>query len=113
MYGKLGLTPEQKTAVKAIMDAAKPQMKTLHTQAEANRLKLMQTSPADSSYATVVAEVAKSDAALASQRATQAAELRAEVYNTVLTPEQRTQLAALQLQWAAKIAAREAEHAAE
>ena len=108
MYHELGLSSEQKTAIKAIMTAAKPQMASLHQQARANRLKLLQTNPAASNYNAVVAEVAQASAALASQRATQSAALQAEVYNTVLTEPQRTQLATLQAQWAAKIAAREA-----
>jgi periplasmic protein CpxP/Spy len=105
MYGKLGLTTDQQASLKAIMTAAKPQMKSLHQQMQANHLKLMQTKPDDPNYANVVAEVAQSNASLTSQRTSQASELRAQMY-AVLTPAQKTQLATLEAQWAAKAAAR-------
>ena len=100
MYSQLGLTVEQQASIKAIFTAAKPQMKSLHEQMRANHLKLMQTKPDDPNYATVVAEVAQSNATLASQRTTQDAELKAQIYG-VLTAPQKTQLAALEAQWAA------------
>jgi Spy/CpxP family protein refolding chaperone len=105
LYSKLGLTPEQQTSIKAIMTAAKPQMKSLHQQMQANHLKLVQTKPDDPNYASVVAEVAQSNASLTSQRTSQQSELRAQMY-AVLTPAQKTQLATLEAQWAAKAAAR-------
>jgi Spy/CpxP family protein refolding chaperone len=101
MFSKLGLTADQQASVKAIMTAAKPQMKTLHEQMQANHLKLMQTKPDDPNYGNVVAEVAQANAALASQRTTQAAELRTQMY-AVLTPAQKTQLATLEAQWASQ-----------
>jgi Spy/CpxP family protein refolding chaperone len=100
MFSKLGLTTEQQASIKSIMTASKPQMKTLHEQMRANHLKLMQTKPDDPNYANVVAEVAQSNATLASQRTKQAAELRTQMY-AVLTPAQKTQLATLEAQWAA------------
>ncbi|MGO9994072.1 MAG: Spy/CpxP family protein refolding chaperone [Steroidobacteraceae bacterium] len=105
LYSKLGLTPEQQTSIKAIMTVAKPQMKSLHQQMQANHLKLMQTKPDDPNYANVVAEVAQSNASLTSQRTSQQSELRAQMY-AVLTPAQKTQLATLEAQWAANAAAR-------
>jgi hypothetical protein len=81
-------------------------MQTLHQQAQANHLKLMQTKPDDPNYPTVVAEVAQSEATLASQRSTQRSQLRAQLY-AVLTPAQKTQLATQQAAWAAKAAARQ------
>jgi len=100
MYGKLGLTAEQQASIKSIFAAAKPQMRSLHEQMEANHLKLSQTSPDDPNYASTVAEVAASNATLASQRTTQSENLRSQI-NAILTPAQKTQLAALQAQWAA------------
>jgi Spy/CpxP family protein refolding chaperone len=79
------------------MTAAKPQMKSMHEQMRANHLKMMQTKPDDPNYGNVVAEVAQSNATLASQRTSQGAELRAQMY-AVLTPAQKTQLAALEAQ---------------
>ncbi len=100
MYRKLNLTTEQQASIKAIWTAAKPQMKSLHEQMKANHLKMMQTKPDDPNYANVTAEVAQTNATLASQRTTQDAELKAQMY-AVLTPAQKTQLATLEAQWAA------------
>jgi Spy/CpxP family protein refolding chaperone len=99
LFSKLGLSPEQQASVKAIMTAAKPQMKSMHDQMRANHLKLMQTKPDDPNYGNIVAEVAQSNAVLASQRTSRAAELRTQMY-AVLTPAQKTQLTALEAQWA-------------
>lgn len=100
LYSKLGLSAEQQASIKAIWTAAKPQMQSMHEQMRANHLKLMQTKPDDPNYGNVVAEVAQSNATLASQRTSQAAEMRAQMY-AVLTPAQKSQLAALEAQWAA------------
>jgi Spy/CpxP family protein refolding chaperone len=108
MYSKLGLTADQKTAIKSIMNAERPEMEALHQQMQANRLKLLQTNPGESNYASVVAEVAQSNAALMTQHATQNAAVQTKIYTTVLTAEQKAQLATLQQEWAAKIAARQA-----
>jgi len=99
LFSKLGLNAEQQASIKAIMTAAKPQMKSMHEQMRANHLKLTQTKPDDPNYGNVVAEVAQSNAALASQRTSHMAELRTQMY-AVLTPAQKTQLAALEAQWA-------------
>jgi len=99
LYSKLGLSAEQQASIKAIVMAAKPQMKSLHDQMRANHLKLTQTKPDDPNYGNVVAEVAQSNATLASQRTTRAADLRTQMY-ALLTPAQKTQLTALEAQWA-------------
>lgn len=100
MYSKLGLSAEQKESIKAIMTAARPQMQSMHAQAKANHLKMMQTTPDDPNYATVVAAVAETNAALASQRTTQMSEINAKIY-ALLTQPQKTQLAVLEAEWAA------------
>jgi Spy/CpxP family protein refolding chaperone len=100
VFSKLGLTAEQKASIKSIVTAARPQMQTLHGQMQANHLKLIQTKPDDPNYANVVAAVAQSNATLASQRTTQAAELRSQMY-AVLTPAQKAELATLEAQEAA------------
>ena len=97
LYKQLNLTADQQASIKAILTAAKPQMTGLHQQMRANHLKLWQTQPDDPAYGSVVAEVAQSNATLASQRTSQGAELRAQMY-AVLTPPQKTQLMALQAQ---------------
>jgi Spy/CpxP family protein refolding chaperone len=101
LYSQLGLTSEQQASIKAIFTAAHPQMKTMESQMRANHQKLSQIKPDDPNYGNVVAEVAQSEAALASQRTSQHAELRAQVY-AVLTPAQKTQLAALEAKLAAE-----------
>jgi Spy/CpxP family protein refolding chaperone len=98
LYAQLGLTDAQKASIKSIMSAAGPQMKSLHEQMQANSLKLRQTAPNDPSYASVVAEVSASAATLSSQRVTQMADVRAQIFNTVLTPAQQAQLTALEAQ---------------
>src|ERR1700693_6565076 len=47
LFSKLGLNAEQQASIKAIMTAARPQMKSMHDQMRANHLKLMQTKPDD------------------------------------------------------------------
>jgi len=98
-YSQLGLSAEQQASIKSIVTAAKPQMRSMHDRMRANHLKLTQTKPDDPNYGNVVAEVAQSNAALASQRTSHMAELRTQMY-AVLTPAQKTQLAALEAQWA-------------
>ncbi len=104
LYSKLGLTTEQQASMKAIWTAARPQMQSMGATLRANHLKLEQTKPDDPNYGNVVAEVAQSNAALASKRTSQMAELRAQMY-AVLTAPQKTQLAALQAQMEAQRAA--------
>jgi len=100
LYAKLNLTAEQQASIKAIYTAAKPQMQSLHATMKANHLKMMQTTPDDPNYASVVAEVAQSNATLASERTTQSSEIKAQIY-ALLTPAQKTQLATLEAEWAA------------
>jgi Spy/CpxP family protein refolding chaperone len=101
LYSKLGLNSEQQASLKAIMTAAKPQMASLHQQMRANQLKEIETKPDDPNYATMVAEVAQANATLAAKRTNLQALLRTQMY-AVLTPAQKTQLATLEAQWAAK-----------
>jgi Spy/CpxP family protein refolding chaperone len=100
IYSKLGLTAEQQSSIKAILTAAKPQMQSLHQQMHANHLKLRETTPDDPNYASVVTATSQADATLAAQATTQREAVRAQMY-AVLTPAQKTQLAALEAQWAA------------
>jgi protein CpxP len=97
LLSKLNLSPEQQASIKTIMSNAGPQMKTLHQEMRANSLKLQNTQPNDPNYANVVAEVTQANGSLHSQMISQQAEVRAQVFK-VLTPEQQTQLAALEAQ---------------
>jgi Spy/CpxP family protein refolding chaperone len=105
LLAKLNLTPEQQTAVKTIMANAGPQMKSIHQEMRANSLKLQQTQPTDASYAGVVAQVTQANGSLHSQMITQREAVRAQIFK-VLTPEQQTQLVALQAQMRAQMQAR-------
>jgi periplasmic protein CpxP/Spy len=97
LLSKLNLTDEQKAQVKTIMTNAAPQMKSIHQQMHANSLKLRQMQPTDSNYSSVVAEVSQANGTLHSQMIAQHAEVRASVFK-ILTPEQQTQLKALEAQ---------------
>ena len=100
LLGKLGLSATQKQQIKQIFTAAHPQMQALHEQMHANSLKLQQTSPSDSNYASVVSQVSQTHGSLSTQMITQHADLRAQVFK-VLTPAQQAQLMTLEAQAAA------------
>jgi periplasmic protein CpxP/Spy len=95
LLGKLGLSAAQKQQVKDIMAAAHPQMQSLHSQMQANSLKLRQTQPTDPNYASIASQVSQTHGSLSAQMMTQHADVRAQVFK-VLTPAQQTQLAALE-----------------
>jgi Spy/CpxP family protein refolding chaperone len=105
LLAKLNLTPQQQAAVKTIMANAGPQMKSIHQEMRANSMKLHQTQPTDASYASVVAQVTQANGSLHSQMITQRESVRAQIFK-VLTPEQQTQLVALQAQMRAQMQAR-------
>jgi Spy/CpxP family protein refolding chaperone len=105
LLSKLNLSAEQHAAVKTIMTNAGPQMKSIHQEMRSNSLKLRQTQPSDANYANVVAQVTQANGSLHSQMISQREAVRAQVFK-VLTPEQQTQLAALQAQMQAKMQAR-------
>ncbi len=97
MTEKLGLSAEQQTSIKAIMDATRPQMRSLHQQIRANAMKLHQTPPDDPNYASLVSEVSQTSGALASKMVELHASLRTQMYAT-LTPAQKQQFTALEAQ---------------
>jgi Spy/CpxP family protein refolding chaperone len=97
LYSKLNLSPEQQASIKTIMSNAGPQMKSIHEEMRANSLKLGQTQPNDPNYANVVAQVTEANGSLHSQMITQREAVRAQIFK-ILTPQQQTQLAALQAQ---------------
>jgi protein CpxP len=97
LLGKLGLSAAQKQQIKDIMAAAHPQMQSLHEQMRANSLKMQEVRPTDPNYASVASLTSQTHGTLSAQMMTQRADLRAQVFK-VLTPEQQTQLAALEAQ---------------
>jgi Spy/CpxP family protein refolding chaperone len=106
LYRQLGLTAQQKASIKTILTNAEPQLKSLHEQLRANQQKLWQTLPSASNYQTVVAEVAQANGALDAQLITQKATIGANIFNTVLTSAQQSQLIALEAKIQAAHAAR-------
>jgi Spy/CpxP family protein refolding chaperone len=105
LLSKLNLSAQQQASVKTIMANAGPQMKSIHQEMRANSVKLHQTQPNDPNYASVVAQVTQANGSLHSQMLTQKESVRAQIFK-VLTPEQQTQLVALQAQMSAQMQAR-------
>jgi protein CpxP len=101
LLSKLGLSDAQKTQIKSIMTAAKPEMQSLHQQMRTNMQKLEQTPPSDANYSTIASQVSQTHGSLSAQMMTQRANVRAQIFK-VLTPAQQTQLATLQAQMAAR-----------
>jgi len=97
MLGKLDLSAAQKQQIKDILDAARPQMQSLHQQLQANAAILRQTQPTDPNYANIASQASQTHGSLTAQMMAQRAEIRAQVFK-VLTPAQQTQLAALEAQ---------------
>jgi len=106
LYSKLDLSDAQKAQIKTIMQAAGPQMKTLHQQMRANELKMHQVQPTDSNYDAVVSEVSQANGTLHGQMAVQMAGVRKEIFTKVLTASQQTQLQQLEAQMQARMQAR-------
>jgi protein CpxP len=106
MLSKLNLSDAQKAQVKTIMQAAGPQMRSIHQQMRANSEKLSDVAPTDGSHASVMAEVSQANAALYAQMLTQKETVRASIYK-ILTPAQQQQLATLKAEMKAKMAARQ------
>src|SRR3984885_9281858 len=106
MLSKLGLSDAQKTQIKSIMTAAKPEMQSLHQQMRANMQKLEQTQPSDANYSAIASQVSQAHGSLSAQMMTQRANVRAQIFK-VLTPAQQTQFATLRAQMAARWQSRE------
>ena len=107
LLSKLGLSDAQKTQIKSIMTAAKPEMQSLHQQMRANMQKLEQTAPSDANYSTIASQVSQTHGSLSAQMMTQQTNVRAQIFK-VLTPAQQTQLATLKAQMAARWQSRQA-----
>ncbi len=92
---ELRLAPAQRQAIREILDEARPGLTQLHRQMLAGAELLARTAPDDAAYQSVVANVSRSTADLATQFVLQVSELRSQVHG-VLTPPQRAQLARLE-----------------
>jgi Spy/CpxP family protein refolding chaperone len=97
MGDQLGLSAEQRQSIKAVFDAARPQMQSMHESMHSNIEKLRGTSPDDPNYANVVAQVSQSAAELASRMVTEGSQIRSQVYG-LLTKEQKAKLPQIEAQ---------------
>lgn len=97
MYSKLGLSDAQRTQIKQMtrqdFAQSKPQRQALRRARQAYE----SATPGTAAYQTAVSNMAEAEADAARSRATNRANLRAQIYQ-VLTPTQRTQLADLRAQ---------------
>lgn len=102
MYAKLDLTDAQRSQIKQLTRQSfaqtKPQMQALRQAREAYESAV----PGTAAYQTAASDLAQTEADAARTRATQRADLRAQIYQ-LLTPLQQNQLAQLQAQRAARI----------
>jgi Spy/CpxP family protein refolding chaperone len=107
MYSKLGLSDAQRTQIKQMtrrdFAQSKPQRQALRRARQAYE----SATPGTAAYQTAVSNMAEAEADAARSRATNRANLRAQIYQ-LLTPAQRTQLANLQAQRQARIQQRKA-----
>lgn len=88
MARELGLTPEQRTQMRGLMQASRPKMEALRGQLRAERLKLREADPSAKGYDALVASTSKRIGELTAQRVQQQAQLQRQVWQ-LLTPEQR------------------------
>jgi len=95
LFRQVGLTDTQKQSMKTLLSAAKPELESLHGQVRANLKRLHDITPDDPTYAAVLAAVSQANGNLHTQIAAQEGNLYAQMY-ALLTPAQKTQLAALQ-----------------
>jgi protein CpxP len=84
---KLNLTPEQKTQIKSLFAAAKPDFKSKFAAARANHQALEAMSPNDPGYPAALA----TEKANAAARVQARSEMKAQIY-AILTPAQQAQI---------------------
>jgi Spy/CpxP family protein refolding chaperone len=83
---KLNLTPEQKSAVKTILEAEKSQFQALHASVAANKKSLATTAPTDTAAYSALVTTAQENAATRISLETAA---WSKIYSTVLTSTQQ------------------------
>jgi periplasmic protein CpxP/Spy len=107
---ELNLSDAQKASVKALFKTShqqlKPQFQALMTQRQA----LNAATPGSPAFQTAAASLAQAASSAASARVQEEATLRTQIYG-LLTDAQKSQLATLQAQHQAKVAAWQAKHA--
>ena len=95
LYEKLGLNADQKSRSDAVFAAKGPQLKSLHEQLRANMEKIHQITPDDPNYSATISQLAQTSGSLTTQLISAEGDLRAQLF-AILTPAQKTQLAALE-----------------
>ena len=91
MADHLDLTDEQRTSVKTILEAAKPEIEAVREQARANHEALQALDPADPAYDAELNNIALSNGELATTGTLLAVRVRSEVH-AILTEEQIAKL---------------------
>ena len=109
MFDQLGLSDAQRAQIKQLtrqaFAQAKPQMQALRQARQA----FESAAPGTAGYQTAASNLAEAEADAARTRATNRANLRAQIYQ-VLTPAQRTQFASLRAQHRAEAKQRRESH---
>jgi Spy/CpxP family protein refolding chaperone len=109
---RLNLGADQKAKIHALMAGQRSEFESLHQSMKANRQALAATSPDDAGYADLLAQAQKN----AAQRITLVGSMWKQVYDTVLTDEQRKAIpdivAAAEAQRESRMQAWKAQHAA-
>ncbi|GLQ47883.1 hypothetical protein GCM10007862_29340 [Dyella lipolytica] len=90
----LNLTDAQKASIKQIVQQNMSQMKPQFQAVRQQRQAFEALSPSSSGYQAAAASLAQAEANLTSARITARAAVTAQIYNTVLTSAQQTQLTA-------------------
>jgi Spy/CpxP family protein refolding chaperone len=102
IYDKLGLSDAQRTRIRRLtrqgFAQAKPEMQSLRQA----RLTYESATPGTAAYETAASNLAETESDAARTRVTTEANLRAKIYQ-VLTPTQRTRLADMRAQRAARM----------
>jgi|GEM_PF-1565740 Spy/CpxP family protein refolding chaperone len=82
---KLNISEDQKNSIHSLMASQKSQFESLRASSKANREALANTSPDDANYAALIEQAQKN----AAQRITLMSTMWKQVYDTVLTDDQR------------------------
>lgn len=98
---QLDLSPEQKDAVKAVMQQYRPRMQELRQSRNAQRQTLMALTPDDPGYAGAVAQAGEQASTDAREMVNLMGEVQAAVY-ALLTDEQKVKAAELRAEFAAR-----------
>jgi protein CpxP len=103
---ELGITDEQRTQIRAIMEAEHAKNATLHQQLADNHRAMREATKAGRFDEAQVRTLAQQRAALQTEMTVARARIQAAIFNTVLTAEQKAKLEQLEAERATKRAER-------